>query len=330
MVRALISAMPSKVALRQAFFSLIMIAMSGCSATVETGSGSPGVPSSCSQDPSVVGCIAGADGYSCSGTDSPDDGDSALSCSSGTASGDLTLYCCVETSTVAGCAQDSSIVGCTGASIGFSCTGTAEPAQSDSSLVCSTGTASGDATLFCCASYTPSTGTCAQDGTVQGCVGASIGFSCSGTDNPTAVNPSLVCSTGTPGGAGTQYCCGTGAAPTPGTTTSMCAVDDVVVCTAPSTGYSCTGGVTPTQGDATLSCGQGTTESDGTTLGYCCNTATSPPAAACAADPSVTGCPGDSTGYTCTGGANPMTTSLLCGSAMPAANGAMSFCCTSS
>ncbi len=217
MVRALISAMPSKVALRQTFFSLIMIAMSGCTATVDTGGGSgPGVPSSCSQNPSVVGCIAGAAGYSCSGTSSPDDGDTALSCSSGTRSGGLTLYCCVDTSAVAGCAQDTSIVGCTGASIGFSCTGTAEPEQSDTSLVCSAGTASGDATLFCCASYMPSTGTCAQDGTVQGCTGASIGFSCSGTDNPAAVNPSLVCSTGTPGGAGTQYCCGTARRPRPG------------------------------------------------------------------------------------------------------------------
>jgi len=46
------------------------------------------------------------------------------------------------------------------------------------------------------------------------------------------------------------------------------------------------------------------------------------------ADPSVTGCPGIATGYTCTGGANPMTSTLLCGMAMPGANGAQSFCCT--
>jgi hypothetical protein len=317
--------MASKVALRQAFLWLILIAMSGCTATVETG---PGVPATCSQDSSVVGCIAGASGYSCSGPDSPDEGDSALSCSTGTASGGLTLYCCVDTSEVAGCTADTSIVGCTGASIGFSCTGSAEPEQSDSSLVCSVGTASGDATLFCCASYSASAGTCAQDATVQGCTGASIGFSCSGTDTPMAVNPSLVCSTGTVGGAGTQYCCDAGASSTPGTTTSMCAVDGAVSCAAPATGYSCTGGIAPTQADATLSCGQGTTEVDGTTLAYCCNTSTAP-AGACAPDPSVTGCPGDSTGYTCTGGANPMTSSLLCGSAMTG-NAAMSFCCTTS
>jgi hypothetical protein len=328
MVRALISAMASKVALRQAFFSLIMIAMSGCTSTVETGPGTTGVPASCSQNSNVVGCIGGAAGYSCTGSDSPDDGDSALNCSSGTASGGLTLYCCVDTSSVAGCTADSSIVGCGGTSIGFSCTGTAEPSQSDSSLACSVGTASGDATLFCCASYMPSAGTCAQDSTVQGCTGASIGFSCSGADNPAAINQSLVCSTGTPGGAGTQYCCGTGPGTTPVTTTPTCGVDMMVSCAAPSTGYSCTGGVTPTQGNAALSCGTGMAEADGTTLAFCCNTATTPPTPACAADPAVTGCPGDSTGYTCTGGANPMTSSLLCGSAMPGANGAMSFCCT--
>jgi hypothetical protein len=63
------------------------------------------------------------------------------------------------------------------------------------------------------------------------------------------------------------------------------------------------------------------------TLAYCCSTA---PAAACVADPTVTGCPGDSTGYTCTGGADPMTSSLLCGTGMTGPNGAMSFCCTTS
>jgi hypothetical protein len=45
-------------------------------------------------------------------------------------------------------------------------------------------------------------------------------------------------------------------------------------------------------------------------------------------DPSVTGCPGVATGYTCTGNASPMTSSLLCGNAMPGANGTTSYCCT--
>jgi hypothetical protein len=102
----------------------------------------------------------------------------------------------------------------------------------------------------------------------------------------------------------------------------------MVTCASPTTGYSCTGGAAPTQSDSTLSCGTPTTEADGTTLAYCCGAATAAPA--CATDPSVTGCPGDATGYTCTGGANPMTSSLLCGAGMAGQNGATSYCCTPS
>jgi hypothetical protein len=323
--------MASKKSVRQVPVLLIMIAMSGCTttATVEGGPG-PAVPVTCSQDLNVVGCIAGATGYSCSGTDSPDDGDSALNCSAGTSStGGLTLYCCLDASSVtAGCSADSSIMGCVGASFGFSCTGSAEPSQGDSSLVCSTGTPSGSATLFCCASYAASAGTCTQDRSVQGCTASSIGFSCTGSDTPTQVNPALVCSTGTPASGGTQYCCGSGASTmVPMTTpTATCEADLSVTCTAPATGFSCVGGAMPMQTDATLSCGSGITEADGTTQAYCCSAAAQP--APCAPDPSVTGCPGDATGYTCTGGANPMTSSLLCGAAMPGAKSAVSYCCT--
>lgn len=307
-----------------------MIAMSACTASATVnGSAGPGTGTvaTCSRDSTVVGCVGAAAGYSCSGTESPDETDDSLTCSVGTDNNaGLTLYCCVETTTVTtGCTADSSIVGCTGASIGFSCAGSAEPGQGDSSLVCSAGTPGGSATLYCCASYTPSVGTCAEDTTVQGCTDSSIGFSCTGTDSPETVNPSLNCGTGVPGGAGTAYCCASASNATP-TPTTMCAVDAAVSCTAPATGYSCTGGIAPTQNDTALSCGQGTPEGDGTTLGYCCNAAA--PASTCMADPSVTGCPGDSTGYSCSGAATPMTSSLLCGMPMAAANGAMSYCCT--
>jgi hypothetical protein len=313
---------------------LIMTALSGCtvSSTSQGGPPTAGVPATCQQDQSVVGCIAGAKGYSCSGTDSPDESNSALSCSEGTpSSGGPSLYCCVDTSSVPGCAADSSVVGCTGASIGFSCTGSLEPQQSDSSLVCSSGTPSGSATLFCCATYTPSTGTCKQDTAVQGCMGSSIGFSCTGSDTPTQVNSSLACSQGTSVGGGTQYCCDTGGSSAPPMmmmttpTTPTCIADLMVMCTSPASGYSCVGAATPMQSDATLTCGQGMLEADKTTLAYCCNAAAAP---ACAADPSVTGCPGVATGYTCTGGANPMTSTLLCGAAMAGPSGAMSYCCT--
>ena len=317
--------MVSKAFLRRASFLLIMTAMSGCTVTTTNGEPGGGVPDTCSQNSGVVGCVAGQ-GYSCTGVDSPDEGDSALSCSVGTPSnGGQTLYCCIDTTSVtSGCTADSTIVGCAGSSIGFSCTGSAEPQDGSSSLVCSTGTVSGSETLFCCASYTASAGTCAQDSTVAGCAGSSIGFSCSGSDTPMAVNPSLACSQGTAGGAGTAYCCTSGGGSTTPPPTAACSSDGAVSCTAPATGYSCTGGVTPDP--ATLTCGQGTPEADGTTLAYCCNAASAAPA--CLADTTVTGCPGDSTGYTCTGGANPETATLLCGMPMAEASGSSSYCCS--
>ena len=111
-----------------------MTAMSGCTATVNGGPpGDNTVPATCTADGTVVGCV-GATGYSCTGADSPDESDSSLSCSSGTPSGGETLYCCIDTTTVAsGCGVDANIVGCTGGAIGFSCTGSAEPQQGLSS-----------------------------------------------------------------------------------------------------------------------------------------------------------------------------------------------------
>ncbi len=322
--------MVSKESLRRASLILVMTAMSACTATVNGGGGpgpgDNGIPATCMSDSSVVGCV-GAAGYSCTGADSPDQSDTSLSCSSGTPSGGETLYCCIDATSVAsGCSVDANVVGCAGGSIGFSCTGSAEPQQGNTSLVCSSGTPSGGANLFCCANYAPSMGTCAQDSTVVGCDGSSIGFTCTGTDTPAQVNASLNCSTGTASSAGTAYCCQTAAGP-PATTTAMCASDGAVMCTAPATGYSCTGGEAPTTANPALSCGAGTAEADGTTLAYCCNTGGTT-APACAADPSVTGCVMGSDGYTCTGGLSPETgSSLLCGQPMAAANGAQSYCC---
>lgn len=52
--------------------------------------------STCSQDPTVDGCAYPSVGFSCAGTDSPDQADPSLNCSTGVAdptTGD-TLYCC--------------------------------------------------------------------------------------------------------------------------------------------------------------------------------------------------------------------------------------------
>src|ERR1700742_4982301 len=86
---------------------LLWTALTGCTVTASTGPGS-----TCSPDDSVIGC-GGAQGYSCTGVDSPDQSDAALTCSSGTLSASATLYCCIDDSQVTtGCSIDSSVVGC--------------------------------------------------------------------------------------------------------------------------------------------------------------------------------------------------------------------------
>ena len=50
--------------------------------------------SSCAPDSSVQGCQGNSFGFSCTGSDSPDDADSTLNCSTGTPTSSATLYCC--------------------------------------------------------------------------------------------------------------------------------------------------------------------------------------------------------------------------------------------
>ena len=100
---------------------------------------------------------------------------------------------------------------------------------------------------------------------MTGCTGTSTGYSCSGTDSPTATNAALECSTGTPGNNGaTDYCCFTNAS-------SACAQDPTVTgCTGNSYGFSCSGTSTPAQANAALTCSTGTAGNSGLTL-YCCH-----------------------------------------------------------
>jgi hypothetical protein len=50
---------------------------------------------SCAPDSSVSGCQGSSFGFSCTGSDTPDDADSSLTCSSPTQGGDGSLlYCC--------------------------------------------------------------------------------------------------------------------------------------------------------------------------------------------------------------------------------------------
>ena len=50
--------------------------------------------SSCAPDSSVQGCQGNSYGFSCTGSDTPDDADSSLNCSTGTPGNGATLYCC--------------------------------------------------------------------------------------------------------------------------------------------------------------------------------------------------------------------------------------------
>jgi hypothetical protein len=174
----------------------------------------------CGQDSTVQGCVAGSYGFSCTGSDTPDQDQAGLVCSTGTAgsNGD-TLYCCSYTddagtddggtdSATDGsdtCMQDQTVT-CTGSAQGWSCTGSDTPDQDQTGLVCSTGTAGNGDTQYCCIPFTSTT--CMQDSTVQGCQAGSYGFSCTGTDTPSQNDSSLDCSTGTAGNNGeTLYCC---------------------------------------------------------------------------------------------------------------------------
>ena len=58
---------------------------------------SSGSSSSCTQDSTVQGCASGSYGFSCTSTDTPQQTDSSLNCSTGTPgnNGD-TLYCCTN------------------------------------------------------------------------------------------------------------------------------------------------------------------------------------------------------------------------------------------
>jgi|SRR5580658_1678707 hypothetical protein len=129
---------------------LVLVVGAGCSATASPGAPAPG--STCEPDDAVTSKCTGGNGYSCEGSDTPDEADPTLLCSVGEPlSCDEVGYCCVTAfaSTVT-CAPDSTVTGCVSPSIGFSCTGTDTPDEGDMTLICSCGVVSGSETLFCC------------------------------------------------------------------------------------------------------------------------------------------------------------------------------------
>jgi hypothetical protein len=213
----------------------------------------------CSADPSVTGCAAGLTGYACTGGQTPPESDAALVCGAGVVGPHGALdYCC----TAAGaCVADANVTGCTGGSKGYSCTGAQTPPQTNAALTCGPAVAGVNGVAdYCCASGAGAT--CSLHDAVPGCTGNATGWSCTGADTPAQNDASFACSTGTPGGGGTLYCC-------VALTSSSCKGDaSVAGCAAQSFGFSCTGADTPSQANASLQCGAGT-PSAGATL-YCC------------------------------------------------------------
>jgi hypothetical protein len=105
------------------------------------------------------------------------------------------------------CATDDTVACNDGT--GYSCTGSDEPEDSNSSLICSSGTdGNAGSTLYCCLHAVSGT-TCGPDSTVAGCAPGSFGFSCAdATEPPNDSYPSLNCSAPTAGNAGSAvYCC---------------------------------------------------------------------------------------------------------------------------
>ncbi|HTR49128.1 MAG TPA: hypothetical protein VMJ10_00395 [Kofleriaceae bacterium] len=178
---------------------------------------------------------------------------------------------------------------------------------------------------------------CTQIDALPGCENGSVSYSCTtyrpdycdGCGQPGIElhqGPNLVCDAGTPGPtvggtSSTLFCC----APY-GTYDSDCvSTTEIAGCTGSSFGISCTGEIAPSDAAATLTCGN---EMPGTggAKDYCCTS--SPPAATCAYDATVTACTGVAIGYTCAGAAPPFEgdPSLACTEAATSGSGA-SYCC---
>jgi hypothetical protein len=104
------------------------------------------------------------------------------------------------------CAVDDTVACADGT--GYSCLASDTPDEAHPSLLCSDGEpGNAGSTLYCCL-HTSSDTTCGDDPTVS-CPGGGFGFSCANAaEPPTAAYPSLSCSQGTPGNAGSEtYCC---------------------------------------------------------------------------------------------------------------------------
>ena len=221
--------------------------------------------STCTQD-TTVQCGPSVIGFSCTGSDTPDQANASLACSSGTSTSAGSLFCCQTGApgpgtTTPSCGLDGS-VSCPSPSAGYTCTGGDTPTRTNAPLACGQGTAGASGAMsFCCNTVSTTTSVCNADPSVS-CTAPSSGTTCTGSATP---DPSLSCGTGTPNGNATSYCCNAA------TTPAGCAQDGTVDCSAVSgsDGYSCTGATSPET--STLLCGMPMSQSSGRT-GYCCTT----------------------------------------------------------
>jgi hypothetical protein len=256
--------MPIKDVVLLASMLSTMAAVSGCTVTTTPD----GSRDRCSRDTSVNGC-GSADGYSCTGSFSPDESNASLNCSDGVPSGGETLYCCVDDTFVPdACVQHANVRGCNdGEGIGFSCTGTIRPDDASSGLSCGDAVPAGAETLYCCsAGVTVVTPSCSQDANVA-CTDDAIGYTCVGGDTPENDDPTTTCGGGIDEASGAEaYCCSSAAA------APSCDPDSSVTpgCPQGADGYTCTGGMNPMT-DTDLLCDPGTaTGGQDFATAFCC------------------------------------------------------------
>ena len=105
------------------------------------------LPPTCAVDPDVRGCTGVAIGYACVGTDSPNQANASLACSTKTAQGSgRTETCCIPFPIASGCSEDDAVPGCGRGSYGFSCDGSTRPDALNPTLACDESSPG----LFCC------------------------------------------------------------------------------------------------------------------------------------------------------------------------------------
>ncbi len=184
-------------------------AVAACTASVSAGAGNG---TTCAQD-STVSCNDGT-GYSCTGSDAPQDSNSSLVCDYGEpGNAGSTTYCCLTAvATSSSCGPDSTVGGCVPGSFGFSCANATEPPTAAyPQLTCSTGQqGNAGSEIYCCTDGTTvvdedsgfDAGSCAQDSNVA--CDSGTGYSCLGMDTPVG----LSCSSYLNDDAGiSEYCC---------------------------------------------------------------------------------------------------------------------------